>query len=81
VLGTVIGVVFGDALGDPEALGLDAIFPAFFLALMATELHSPRGRAAAIGGGAIALLLAPLVPPGLPVLAASTAALIGLRSQ
>lgn len=79
VLGTAIGVFGGDAIGDPDALGLDAIFPAFFLGLMATELRSPRARAAAIGGGAIALLLAPLVPPGLPVLAASAAALIGLR--
>jgi predicted branched-subunit amino acid permease len=79
VLGTAIGVFGGDAIGDPDALGLDAIFPAFFLGLMATELRSPRARAAAIGGGAIALLLAPLLPPGLPVLAASAAALIGLR--
>lgn len=78
--GTAIGVLGGEAIGDPAALGLDAIFPAFFLGLMATELRSPRGRAAALGGGAIALLLAPLMPPGLPVLAASAAALIGLRS-
>jgi predicted branched-subunit amino acid permease len=80
VLGTAIGVFGGEAIGDPAALGLDAIFPAFFLGLMATELSSPRARAAAIGGGAIALLLAPLVPPGVPVLAASAAALIGARN-
>jgi predicted branched-subunit amino acid permease len=78
--GTVIGVFGGEAIGDPAAFGLDAIFPAFFLGLMATELRSPRARATALGGGAIALLLAPLVPPGLPVLAASAAALIGLRA-
>ena len=48
---------------------------------MATELSSRRARAAAIGGGAIALLLAPLGPPGVPVLAASAAALIGARNQ
>jgi predicted branched-subunit amino acid permease len=81
VLGTVIGVFGGGALSDPDALGLDAIFPAFFLGLMATELSSRRARAAAIGGGAIALLLAPLVPPGVPILAASAAALIGARNQ
>ncbi|HEY6778253.1 MAG TPA: AzlC family ABC transporter permease [Thermoleophilaceae bacterium] len=78
--GTVIGVFGGEAIGDPAAFGLDAIFPAFFLGLMATELRSSRARAAALGGGAIALLLAPIVPPGLPVLAASAAALIGLRA-
>jgi predicted branched-subunit amino acid permease len=81
VAGTAIGVFGGEAIGDPGALGLDAIFPAFFLGLMAAELRSRRGRAAAIGGGAIALLLAPLLPPGLPVLAASAAALIGLRAS
>jgi predicted branched-subunit amino acid permease len=78
--GTVIGVFGGQAIGDPSALGLDAIFPAFFLGLMATELSSPRARVAAIGGGAVALLLAPIVPPGVPVLAASAAALIGVRN-
>jgi hypothetical protein len=35
--------------------------------------------AAVLIGGAIALALTPLLPPGLPVLLASTAALIGLR--
>src|ERR671939_409308 len=30
VLGTLAGVLVGDAIGDPEAFGLDAIFPAFF---------------------------------------------------
>jgi predicted branched-subunit amino acid permease len=81
VAGTAIGVFGGEAIGDPGALGLDAIFPAFFLGLMAAELRSPRARAAAVGGGTIALLLAPILPPGLPVLAASLSALIGLRSE
>jgi 4-azaleucine resistance transporter AzlC len=79
VLGTIIGVLFGGALGDPEALGLDAIFPAFFLGLLAAELARERAVAAALIGGAIALALTPLLPPGLPVLLASAAALIGLR--
>ena len=33
-----MGVFAGDLIGDPEALGLDALFPAFFLALLVTEL-------------------------------------------
>jgi 4-azaleucine resistance transporter AzlC len=78
VLGTAIGVLFGGALGDPEALGLDAIFPAFFLGLLAAELGRPRAVPAVIVGGAIALALTPLLPAGLPVLLASSAALIGL---
>jgi predicted branched-subunit amino acid permease len=79
VLGTAAGVLFGSALGDPEALGLDAMFPAFFVALLAAELGRPRAVPAALIAGAIALSLTPLLPPGLPVLLASAGALIGLR--
>jgi predicted branched-subunit amino acid permease len=79
--GTLVGVLGGSALGDPAALGLDAIFPAFFVGLLAAELSRPRALAATLLGGAIALALTPLLPPGLPVLLASTAALIGLRGE
>jgi 4-azaleucine resistance transporter AzlC len=79
VLGTLIGVIFGGALGNPEDLGLDAIFPAFFLGLLASELRRPHAVPTVLVGGAIALGLTPLLPPGLPVLLASSAALIGLR--
>lgn len=79
VLGTTVGVVFGAALGDPEALGLDAAFPALFLALLAPQLGTGRARVAALLGGAIALVLVPLVPPGIPIIAAAAAALLGLR--
>jgi 4-azaleucine resistance transporter AzlC len=78
VTGTAIGVLGGGALGDPETLGLDAIFPAFFLGLLAAELDRPRAAAATLLGGAIALSLTPFLPPGLPVLLASAASLIGL---
>jgi predicted branched-subunit amino acid permease len=79
--GTLIGVLGGSALGDPAALGLDAIFPAFFVGLLAAELGRPRALAAALLGGAIALALTPVLPPGLPVLLAAAAALIGLRGE
>ena len=77
--GTAVGVVAGDALGDPEALGLDAAFPALFLALLAGQIRSRRALAAAIAGAGLALSLTPLAPAGVPVLAATAAALIGLR--
>ena len=77
--GTAAGVLAGGTLGDPEALGLDAAFPALFLALLAGQLGSRRAVAAALGGGAIALALIPLAPPGVPVIAATAACLIGLR--
>jgi 4-azaleucine resistance transporter AzlC len=82
ISGTVIGVLAGDIVGDVERLGLDVIFPAFFLALLAEEL---RGRRRAITVALIAavlsLALVPLVPPGVPVIAACAAALIGLRGR
>ena len=79
MIGTTVGAVAGTGIGDPRALGLDAIFPAFFLALLLPELRDPRSRGVALGGALIALALVPLAPPGVPVLAASAAALAGLR--
>jgi 4-azaleucine resistance transporter AzlC len=78
VSGTVVGALGGDVLGDPERLGLDAIFPTFFLALLLVEVRRPHTRAVAVAGAAIALALVPFTPPGVPVLAASVAALLGL---
>jgi predicted branched-subunit amino acid permease len=78
VIGTVVGVLLGGAIGNPADLGLDAVFPAFFLALLAAELGRPRVLPVVVLAGAIALLLTPVLPAGLPVLLASSAALIGL---
>jgi 4-azaleucine resistance transporter AzlC len=79
--GTAIGVFGGAALADPEKFGIDAIFPAFYLALLAEEGGRRRGLAVAIVGGAITLSLMSFVPAGLAVIAASLAALIGLRDS
>ncbi len=78
--GTLVGVVGGGALADPSSLGLDAIFPAFFLVLLFGEARGREPLTAVLLGAAIALALMPFAPPGIPVLAASAAALIGLRS-
>jgi predicted branched-subunit amino acid permease len=77
--GTTLGVFGGQALGDPKRLGLDAAFPALFLGLLARQLGSRRAVAAALLGAAIALTLVPLAPPGIPIIAAVAACLIGLR--
>jgi 4-azaleucine resistance transporter AzlC len=76
--GTALGTVVGDLL-DPEAIGLDAAFPALFLALLAPYLRSRRAVATAVAAVAITLVLLPFAPPGVPIVAASLAALIGLR--
>jgi 4-azaleucine resistance transporter AzlC len=78
LLGTAIGA-FAGALGDPRDLGIDAIFPAYFVALLLPDLRDARSRGVALAGALIALALVPLLPPGLPVLAASVAALAGLK--
>lgn len=79
VLGTVVGVCVGPRLGDPNALGLDALFPAFFISLLFAEARGRRRLAAAGGGAGIALALTPLVPAGLPILAAALAAVAASR--
>ena len=79
VSGTAVGVIAGSALGDPEAIGLDAIYPAFFLALLIGELRGSRtALGVALAGALIAFALVPVAPPGIPVLAASLASLAGL---
>jgi 4-azaleucine resistance transporter AzlC len=79
--GTALGVLFGDVLGDPERFGLDAAFPALFLALLATQLINRRTALAAAGGGLIAFVLIPVAPPGVPVIAAAAVCLAGLMRR
>lgn len=81
VFGTVIGVLLGHVIGDPSALGLDALFPAFFVALLFEEARGRRKLLAAGGGAGIALVLTPLAPPGLPILAAAAAAVFASRTR
>jgi 4-azaleucine resistance transporter AzlC len=68
--GTLVGAVLGGGLGDPTRLGLDAMFPAAFLALLAPQMRRPGARPAAITGAAIALAVLPFAPAGVPVAAA-----------
>jgi 4-azaleucine resistance transporter AzlC len=76
--GTALGALGGSLIGDPAALGLDAMFPAFYLALLVQEMDLRATGASALLGAAIALVLVPFAPPGIPVVAASAAALLGL---
>ncbi len=78
--GTVIGVFAGDLIGDPAALGLDVLFPAFFLCILVEGELRPglpgRCRRARRGDRVRAH---PITPAGVPVIAATAAALLGLR--
>jgi 4-azaleucine resistance transporter AzlC len=79
--GTAVGALGGSLIGDPAALGLDAMFPAFYLALLVQEMDLRVTGGSALLGAAIALCLVPIAPPGIPVVAASAAALLGLRQR
>jgi 4-azaleucine resistance transporter AzlC len=76
--GTALGVFGGSALGDPSDYGLDAMFPALFLALLVGQVDGRRSRVAAISGGLIALVLTPLLPPGVPIMVAVSGAAVAL---
>jgi predicted branched-subunit amino acid permease len=79
-LATVLGAAGTSALGDPATLGLDAVVPAAFLALLAPRLRTGHvERRVAAGGAVIAACLVPITPPGVPVLAATAALLLAGR--
>jgi 4-azaleucine resistance transporter AzlC len=80
VAGTAIGVLGGGLIGDPDRLGLDALIPAVFLALLfGGEVRPGRSLiAAALLGAAVALALLPAAPAGVPVIASCLGALVGL---
>jgi 4-azaleucine resistance transporter AzlC len=79
VAATALGSLLGGALENPNALGLDSAFAVLFLALAAPYLRSRRALQAAALAGAITLVLLPVAPAGVPIVAAATACLIGLR--
>lgn len=79
--GTAIGVVLGNEIGDPNRLGIDAAFPALFLALLVHQLTDRRRISAALLGGGIALVLVPFSAPGIPIVAGAAACLVGWRSK
>ncbi len=68
--GTLVGAVIGGGIGDPRTLGLDAMFPAAFLALLVPQLRRPGAPVAAIVGAAVALSIVPFTPAGVPIVAA-----------
>jgi 4-azaleucine resistance transporter AzlC len=76
--GTLAGALLGGGLGDPRALGLDAMFPAAFLALLAPQLRRPGAPVAAVAGAVIALALIGFAPAGVPVVAALAGVAPGL---
>jgi len=79
-LATLIGALVGTSI-DPTALGLDAAFPAGFVAMVTPHLRTRRGLVAGVLGAAICLLTVPWTPIGVPILCAGAAVLVGLPPE
>ncbi len=76
-LGTLLGAIVGTAL-DPKTFGLDAAFPAAYVAMVWPLLGQRRSLLAAALGAAICISLIPFVPVGIPILCAALAVLVGV---
>ena len=72
----LIGALSGDLLGDVSQYGLDAAAAAAFLGLLWPRLTQLQPVAAAIGAAVVAAALIPVVPAGIPVLAAAVVAVV-----
>ncbi|MFW6775730.1 AzlC family ABC transporter permease [Nocardioides sp. CPCC 205120] len=73
---TLVGALAGTAIGDPRTYGLDAAVAAAFLALLWPRLGDRPAVAVAVVAAALALLLVPATPAGVPVLASASVALL-----
>ena len=81
-LATLVGVLAAQTLDDPSVFGLDAAAAAAFVALLAPRMRSRQTWIVAGGAMAVALVLTPFVPAGVPVLcAALVAVIVGWRGR
>ena len=67
-------------MSDPKALGMDAMFPALFVAIIRPQLVTQNARLIAVTGGVVALGLVEVLQGGLPFLVAALPALLALRN-
>lgn len=76
---TFLGALIGSAIGDPRRYGLDAAASAAFLALVWPRLRTRSGLRIAAVGAAVDICLTPVLPTGLPIVAAGVVGLaVGL---
>lgn len=77
--GTVVGILAGSAVPDPDSFGVDAAFPAALLALLLPALRRPDARRVGLAAATLALLATPFLPAGLPVIAGLLGLLVAGR--
>lgn len=75
-LGSLLGALAGERISDPTVFGLDAAAAAAFLGLLWPRLADRRAVLVALAAIAVALVTTPLLPAGLPVLAAGAVAVV-----
>lgn len=73
---TALGAFGAAALEDPGRFGLDAAVPAAFLGLVWPRLSAREPWAVAAGAAIISLVLVPIAPAGVPIIASVIAAVI-----
>jgi len=66
---TLLGAFGAQALGNPSAWGLDAAVPAAFLGLVWPRLIDKQSKLIAVSAVAMALILTPVAPAGVPIIA------------
>lgn len=78
-IGSLVGAVGADSIGDPTRWGLDAAVPAAFLALLWPQITSRRLLGVALLAAGVGVMLTPALSPGLPVLCAAAIPFMFLR--
>jgi 4-azaleucine resistance transporter AzlC len=79
-IGTFLGALLGSSI-NPSDFGLDVAFPVMFTAMVASHLRTKQGRLAAVFGAVAAVVLAPFMPIGLPILVSAFGMLFGLAPR
>jgi len=73
---TFLGAIGAQAIGNPAAWGLDAAVPAAFLGLVWPRLIDNKTRFVAISAALLAIMLTPIAPAGVPIIATVAIAVI-----
>lgn len=79
--GSLAGGLLGPLLGDPTTFGVDAAFPALFVALLFPMLDRPAAIRSAIAGAVTALLVGAVVSAGVALAAAAVVGLLLYRDD
>lgn len=75
-VGSAVGALLAEQLGDPQRLGLDVVLPALLLAIIWPRLAAVASRRVAVAAAVVAIGLVELTPGGVPVIAAVAASVL-----